>query len=217
MDSRGTATRAIDVAVMSPELALVDPQLARAARALLPDVPSTRPAHTAPSASETCLARAGWMPDELERTRRGASRRVLIGVAAATMLALLLIDVRVEVGERPAVAGPSVPPVSPPSQTPPRATREVPTPRRTRPTARSFAWAPTPNASGYRVEFFRGPTRVYAKDTASPELTVPANWTYEGVAQSLRPGLYRWYVWPVIAGRRESRAVVQTTVSIPPN
>ena len=133
------------------------------------------------------------------------------------MLALLLIDVRVEVGGRPAVAGPSVLPVDPPLQTPSRATREVPTAPRTTPTARSFAWAPTPNASGYRVEFFRGATRIYAKDTASPGLTVPASWTYEGVAQSLRPGLYRWYVWPVIAGRRESRAAVQTTVSIPSN
>jgi hypothetical protein len=153
----------------------------------------------------------------------GRSWRVLIGVAAVTILSLLLFDVRVQVGKTPASAeAPRNPPAAAatPSRTP------VPSvPRRrvqkgslkdtARPMARRFAWAPTPGASAYHVEFFRGPARVFVKETTDPFLTVPAKWTVRGGKRSLSPGTYRWYVWPIVESQRLSQAVVQATVSVP--
>jgi len=84
-----------------------------------------------------------------------------------------------------------------------------------RPTARRFAWAPTHGATAYHVEFFRGPARVFVAETTSPFLTVPAKWTVRGSKRSLTSGTYRWYVWPIVEGQRQSQAVVQATVSVP--
>jgi hypothetical protein len=30
----------------------------------------------------------------------------------------------------------------------------------------------------------------------------------------LEPGDYRWYVWPIVAGTRGTKAIVQTTLTI---
>ena len=206
---------------ISPELVLVDPELAKAARSRL------RPPTTAPPVRpELVTPPRPWMREPLveheQQPERQASRRVLIGVAAATMLALLFFDVRVEVGEFPASAEPEAiesrapaVPVRPPKQSPaPKATtRKRPTLQA--PTSRRFAWAPSDGASGYHVEFFRGSTLVYARETTRPELDVPARWRHDGVLRSFRPGEYNWYVWPVIGGRRAARASVQTTIAIP--
>jgi hypothetical protein len=80
---------------------------------------------------------------------------------------------------------------------------------------RRFAWAPSPAASAYHVEFFRGSSRVFAEETQEPQVVVPARWTFEGSRRSLLPGQYTWYVWPIVGGRRAAAAVVQATVSIP--
>ena len=214
-----------DLGVLSPELALVDPELGRAARALLADLPGIvhPPASHAPIGRSMFGRRVPSSPARPVRERH--SRRLLVGVAAATMLALLLFDVRVEVGERPAVADSS------PSETPPASsagsvsgasgpatappTRRATTKKPFRATDRRFAWAPVPGASGYHVEFFRGSARVFADETTDPLLTVPAEWTLDGSKRALRPGTYRWYVWPIVEGRREPHAVVQATLSIP--
>ena len=209
--------------VVSPELALVDPELRRTARALLvsPEAPHAPPSSPVPIGTPLFGRRTGG---EAVRSpvKEHRSRRLLISVAAATMLALLLFDVRVEVGERPAAADPSafapgagsaVPaptgPVSVPRSG--RASSKKPF----RATDRRFAWAPVSGASGYHVEFFRGSTRVFADDTTDPLLTVPAEWKLDGSKRALRPGTYRWYVWPMIEGRRQPHAVVQATLSIP--
>jgi hypothetical protein len=70
-------------------------------------------------------------------------------------------------------------------------------------------------ASRYRVEIHRGSTRIFWRETKKPEVTVPRAWTLEGRQQVLRPGEYRWYVWPIVSGRRSTRAVVQASLSIP--
>jgi hypothetical protein len=227
-----------ELEVMSPELALIDPELGRAARALLPSPSEAAFSRLVDRATFASLEYRGGATAAPHRVPERHSRRLLVGVAAATMLALLLFDVRVEVGERPAAAdssgsvvgvgGPAPATTPAPGTTPARATTPAPAttaaprsagPSRkaaaSRPADRRFAWAPVPGATGYHVEFFRGPSRVLSKETVEPLLTVPAQWTVNGRKRSLRPGTYRWYVWAIVGGRLQSQAVVQTTVSIP--
>ncbi len=179
----------------------------------------------AETAAITALAKAALdSPPEPKVTPKRRDRRewrLLAGVAAVTVASVLLFDVRVQVGERPASAE-SPPVVAAPVTTPPVQAEKPPSGvssggkgQPEGPEPRRFAWAPTAGASGYHVEFFRGAVRVYAKDTTRPELTVPARWAYAGATKSFQPGEYRWYVWPIVSGKRASNAAIQTTVSIP--
>ena len=84
-----------------------------------------------------------------------------------------------------------------------------------RPAERSFAWAPVQGASGYHVEFFRGDAPIFAAGTKQAKISIPARWNYRGKPQSLTPGEYRWYVWPVFDGTgRAAVASVQARLSI---
>ena len=233
--SNGTAVQEEQI---SPELVLVDPELADAERAKLADRPTTpaaRPARPAIVSAPPLAERArATRPPAAERL---GSRRLLIGVAAATVATVLFFDVRVEVGDIPASAtrgarqAAAVPPhpaskrrLAKPKHTPTGKPARVGTRPRSRgsraskaaaASPRRFAWAPTPRASGYYVEFFRGPRRVFARETSDAAIEIPVKWRYNGVERSFMPGEYRWYVWPVINGRRVTRAAVQTMVSIP--
>jgi hypothetical protein len=87
--------------------------------------------------------------------------------------------------------------------------------RSTKPSApRRFAWAPVDRASGYHVEFFRGAALVFSADTERPALSIPSSWSLNGRRHTLQPGEYRWYVWPLISGRRASAAVVQAKLVV---
>ena len=160
-------------------------------------------------------------------------------VAAVVILIVLLVDVHVQLG-RPSEAGerlegapvtvpapvepPAVEPVttaspkpaSPVKPAPVKPGRSVPTaPRPTADAVRRFAWAPVAGASAYRFELFRGSARVFTAETARPQLAIPPSWINGATRQSLRPGEYRWYVWPVTAGVRASQAAVQSTLVVP--
>ena len=239
---------------LSPELVLVDPELAALARARLGSYAPPPQAACAPARNERVPAAVTERLPELDRRRR--SRRLLVGVAAAAMLTLLLADVRVEFSERRAAAEPAQGVQAPPERAlaPSReTTRTTPKPGTgTESTgakstgakstgakstgakstgakttgaksrgaiastaARRFAWAPVSTATGYHVEFFHGQSRIYARDTTRPQVTVPARWMYEGAVRALRQGEYRWYVWPIVAGQRDTQAAVQATLTIP--
>ena len=201
---------------ISPELVLVDPALAATARAHLAEPGALVPRDAARIAVP--LRQTPRTSDSSIR-RLETSKRVLVGVAAVTMLVLLLFDVRVEVGQRQASAEPRAD-QAPPTPASPKPPTSRPTPiskARSRPTERKFAWVRVAGADAYHVEFFRGQNRVFMQDTPGPDITVPARWTYQGSSRSFRPGEYRWYVWPIVSGLRQSRAAVQSTVTIQAN
>ena len=232
LNSAGTGSIVEDI---SPELVLVDPELAKFARSRLPAPATTTHRHRDRDAQDIRPVAAIFSKTPRpHRIKQSASRRALIGVAAVTMLVLLLFDLHVEVGDRSPSSAVSEPPEtiipataaqsSTALSTPVRPSPVTPAPAKSSPrnrekqeatAARSFAWAPTEGASGYYVEFFRGGTRVYAGETTGATVEVPARWRYLGVARSFRPGTYRWYVWPIVGELRAVRAAVQTTVSIP--
>lgn len=236
---------------VSPELVLVDPELAMQVLARLPEPIDTLAflearvqaslisssarrlleAHEPFARSESRSLHAG-RPVSRYRQRRPA---VVAGcVAGGLLVAALMLGVRVDMRGNPAGADTTdvvetlslvVPAHSPPISVPSRPRRgEKPkpsgsrgeSPPRTGRVPRRFAWAPTPGASAYHVELFRGSSKVYEADAKRPAITIPARWVFDRRRQSLEPGDYRWYVWPVVAGRRVARGIVQARLAIPP-
>jgi len=225
-------TETVDRHAVSPELVLVDPDLARVAIMALPDrfqqrvVPRAAFAPTylveMPPAGVALASPSWWRP---------GGRAALVFAGAMTVVVLLLADVRVEVGRKEAAAEPPTtttpsPPTQPsgtgakpssPAQQPrePRvATRRHTRTQAAQPQERRLAWAPVPGVDGYRVELFRGPDRIFVRDTTHPDVTVPGTWTLEHARESLRPGEYRWIVWSITAGVRSNQAIVQSKLAV---
>jgi hypothetical protein len=86
----------------------------------------------------------------------------------------------------------------------------MPGPRLLRPGPRAvlrrppvLAWTPVRRAHYYNVQLHaRG--KILSAWPARPRLRVPRAWTFGGRRHRLRPGRYRWYVWPGF-GRRAAR------------
>ena len=214
---------------VSPELALVDPELAAWARTRLTDPAHVHAAQqfrrlTAVATNERLVV----ADTESRSEQRGF--RVLVGVAAVLVVTLLLADVRVQVGKSGASAeappsttrsglgattGTSSRPGAPTRRSP--STGEPPSRTQSRSAAepRQLAWAPVPDAEAYHVELYRDDTRIFAAETQRAVVTVPARWTLNGRVRTLAPGELRWYVWPLVDGRRSTAAIVQATLSIP--
>ena len=58
-----------------------------------------------------------------------------------------------------------------------------------------LVWSAVRGASYYNVVLVRG-GRVFSAWPATPRLKLPRVWTYHGHRYKLRPGSYRWFVWP---------------------
>ncbi len=58
-----------------------------------------------------------------------------------------------------------------------------------------LVWSPVRGASYYNVVLVRG-RRVFSAWPMRARLQLPRKWTYHGRRYKLRPGTYRWYVWP---------------------
>jgi hypothetical protein len=221
---------------LSPELALVDESLASRARDHLPAPDDTlarlehdvwlrrlmavQAANTVSTATESSVAHVSSLPHR--RAHRGRTKALAaVGVGASLMLALLL-GVNVNLRGDPAGADASY--VTAPAAAPPRGARnggsstprETPAGRSAAPSAKSrtFAWAPIADASSYHVEFFRNDSRIFAGDVTAPRLSLPAKWQHAGRSHELEPGVYRWYVWPVVAGLRQAHATVQAELVV---
>jgi hypothetical protein len=202
---------------VSPELALVDPELAAEVRALLPDMGDV-------------LVRVQTLPVHASKAPIGRqSRRLPVSVAASCAVVFvfaagLLAGLRMEsrgtgAGAGSAEVAPAARPDVSKSPLPQSNAQPVrsgqPAERSSRRVGERFAWAPTPGASGYYLEIFRGERRVLELETKKPTATIPARWTYDGARQQLVSGAYRWYVWPMVAGMRAPRAIVQATLTVP--
>jgi hypothetical protein len=58
-----------------------------------------------------------------------------------------------------------------------------------------LVWAAARGASYYNVVLTRG-RRVYSAWPVRARLQLARSWKYHGRGYKLRPGTYRWYVWP---------------------
>jgi hypothetical protein len=57
-------------------------------------------------------------------------------------------------------------------------------------------WTAVRHASYYNVQLFRGRRKVLSAWPAQPRLELERSWRYGGRRVRLKPGLYRWLVWP---------------------
>jgi hypothetical protein len=67
-------------------------------------------------------------------------------------------------------------------------------------------WDGVAGARFYNVQLIRG-RRVLSVWPHRPTFQLRRTWTYKGRRYRLRPGVYRWYVWPAFAGGRYGRLV----------
>jgi hypothetical protein len=58
-----------------------------------------------------------------------------------------------------------------------------------------LAWLPVKGASYYNVQLIRG-GRILTAWPRHAHFKVSRSWVYQGQHYRLRPGVYRWYVWP---------------------
>jgi hypothetical protein len=216
---------------ITPELVLVDPELARRARARLPEqrsyspVPPKVEAAPEPAPKVEALPEPATLddaPPQAEPTPRpqdgrGSKKRraatyalvlIILGAAAAAIAYARPLD-RFSSQSGNDGAAPS-------ADNTPRATARTsrddsdqsrePATQSAKPPApvtspRSFAWAPVRGAASYLVQFYRARTEIFRARPSKPRVVVPARWSFRGHDYSLEPGRYRWSVRPRLGGR----------------
>lgn len=216
---------------ISPELALVDPELGRAARALLPDLPRAAPVGTRvaltvvaePAFVEPLRTSLEPIPDLASHRRRvplgrfslaaalialGVLQTLIVGSANATdPTQSQVLSVVGAVSPPAAVAATRSTPASPAATSSKPATSAanhapaLP--------GQTFAWVATPKAATYEFQLFQNGERIFRTRVDKPRLELPGRWRQDGRPYALVPGSYRWYVWPV-----SSRTKRQSTVAI---
>jgi hypothetical protein len=214
---------------ISPELVSVDPELAAAARAALPEEPwqmfTPAPAPL-PVATESLGAP--------RRSLRRAGIALAFVTAAVAGVVVGSTDVFKRANDSPSFAAepsPAAPSVAattgvtttvaPPSVTATATPEPAPAPttpaRRPAPTkstaegtfvpSRTFAWAPVSGADRYRVRFYRDGRVVLEGRAEQPRFVVPPGFEF-------RPGAYRWTVEPR-RGEAYGSPVVDSRFEVP--
>lgn len=218
---------------ISPELALVDPELRRRARETLPEglgghragsadaLSKHRPAGVAETAAETHETVA-------MRPRRNAVRRRLLPAAIMAVALLVLVTARPTAldfdgrDKRPATplrssfrngdvsVGRIATPVAAQREPIVRPVAES-TSRRARGTpartqvAWTFVWPSHPAAAYYNVRFLRGQRMIFEAWPHRPRLIIPAQGVSRGRAFHFSEGRYRWIVRPGFGSRARRR------------
>jgi hypothetical protein len=78
-------------------------------------------------------------------------------------------------------------------------------------------WKRKPHASYYNVQVFRGRKKILSAWPAKTSLQLRRSWKYAGHRYRLKPGRYRWYVWPGYGKRaaaRYGRMIVSRTLKV---
>ena len=68
-----------------------------------------------------------------------------------------------------------------------------------------LAWRAVPKATYYNVQLFVGGQKILTVWPTGTSFQMPRSWRFEGRTYRLRPGTYRWYVWPGFGPRSASR------------
>jgi hypothetical protein len=66
-------------------------------------------------------------------------------------------------------------------------------------------WPPVADARYYNVQVFRGKRKVFTTWPGAAQLRLRHHVNFRGRMLTLRPGFYRWYVWPGLGARRLHR------------
>jgi hypothetical protein len=196
---------------MSPELVLVDPELAARARALLPEEAGVR----IPRRDRDEPIPLGLARPPLER--RVPWRLVTALAVASVAIAAFGLGWSTASGtSEDEAALQSSPPVAAP--TPASTVPQRPVgpgtkakPSRSKPplVAPRFVWPAQSGADGYRVAFFLSGRKVFERHVTQPALQLPSSWRFKGRSERLTRGTYRWVVWPTFGtSKRLGPAIV---------
>lgn len=240
---------------VTPELALVDPELARRARRVLPDLPgyvsSARIVRRAVQEVPATVGVADTSVSERRAAAHGAQWLAvfLLGIVSVAAGSLWFVGVRSAVDNDPdttARSAASLPdttsrgslqprdgvtsatggstlrtaPTAPPHAPTPPSAGQRPTPPTSPPppSPEVVGWVPVPRATHYRVEFYRGRTKIFEALPAVPRLELPRSWRYAGRAYRFDAGRYTWVVRPGFGPRaraRYGRPIVRATLRVP--
>jgi hypothetical protein len=193
------------MSAITPELALIDPELAAAARALLPEPGAFRPAWSVRSEGGTAPGLELLLPvtpEPVHRSSRRSSRRAvfaLVGVlpVVATALALTMTQ------WAPEVTGPDA-----------TAEGAAPSPMAALQTGagRTYAWPDVPGARTYHVAVLRDRQPFFETTTTKPTLELPT-------ALELPPGRYTLSATPQSessSSEPAARPVIEETFVVEP-
>jgi hypothetical protein len=66
----------------------------------------------------------------------------------------------------------------------------------------TLRWVKVPKASFYNVQMFRNGRKVLSRWPVGTQLRLRRTWVWDGRKHTLRPGTYRWFVWPAYKRKR---------------
>jgi len=226
--STGTANSAVTETTadepISPELALVDPELARWARASLGQHelpwhrvgPAAEPSTTA--ASRPVEQRHTSTRDTEAAPFRPPRNRCIVPSLLSGLLGALIVALAISFKSTPGYYLPPVPSTDsgaatqPPDAKAPKTTTGASAPSK----AVRVNWTPERGAVGYEVALVRGSRTLYRAYSLQASLELPARWSFGGRDYALDPGVYKWLVWPVrAAGSRDASPSVRRTLIVP--
>jgi hypothetical protein len=197
---------AVPEEAVSPELALVDPEL-RERLALRDTAPEDAP--QAPTGSADAAP---------PRTQGRRQRRILLAVTAAVLVAVGVAFAAIRADRHANGPASSSAPASRSTDLGVSAApRSEGAKSADNSSGRDFAWAPARGAVRYQVEIVRNGRVVYSAAARAAHIHLPQRWKSNGRTMTLAPGKYHWYVWPLTRkGQRIIRgsAIVATTFQI---